>query len=360
MLAQIQNSNFWNIQILGNSLCSLLTAFGIFVLALICLKIIKSIAIKRLNELAKKTKNQLDDIAIGAINDIHWPFYIITSLFIAINFISVSSTISKTMYFALIISATYYSLKVLEKFVDFGAAEVIKKQKEEKGSSSTAIVQISGSIIKLGLWASALLLILSNLGVNVSSIVAGLGIGGIAIALAIKEILSDLFSSFSIFFDKPFKVGDFIAVGSDKGTVIKIGIKTTRLQSLVGEELVISNTALTKATLQNFGKLQKRRVAFDIFVDQETAPAKLKKIPGLIEKIVKVEKNMEFSRTHFSSIDASNFIFNIVYFANTSDYVKYMNAKERINLGIVEIFSKEKILFSHPTQTVYVKKGAGK
>jgi len=360
MLEQLNTSNIWNIQILGNSICDWLTAFGVFFLVLICLKIIKKIAIKRLQGLAKKTKNRLDDIAIEAINKIHWPFYIVTSLFIAINFVNTSEFVLKIVYFTLITSSTYYALKVLEKFIDYGAEEVIKKQKEEQGSGSPAIVQISGSIIKLTLWASALLLILSNLGVNITSLVAGLGIGGLAIALAIKEILSDLFSSFSIFFDKPFKIGDFIVIGSNKGTVTKIGIKTTRLQSLQGEELVMSNSELTKASVQNFGKLEKRRVTFNIYVDQETTPVKLKKIPIILEKIIKKEKITEVSRIHFSSIDESNFIFSIVYFANTSDYMEYMNVQQSINLGIVEQFAKEKISFSHPTQTVYIKKGTGK
>ena len=358
---KISTSAIWNYEILGNALSDWLIAFCVFLTVLIILKIIKTVVVKRMDAIAKKTKSQLDDIAVEAINKIHWPFYVIVSTYLATNYVVLSNFTSRIVYFAFIASSVFYAIKALERYIDYGAEMVIKKQKEEQGGGgSLAIVQISGSLIKFGLWGGAILSIMSNLGVNITSLVAGLGIGGLAVALAIKEILSDLFSSFSIFFDKPFKVGDFIVSGSDKGTVTKIGIKTTRLQSLVGEELVISNTTLTKATLQNFGKLEKRRVSFDIFVDQETTPAKLKKIPDLIAKIIKNEKITEVSRVHFSSIDESNFIFNIVYFANTSDYVEYMDAQQAINIGIVEMFNKEKIHFSHPTQTVYVKKGSAK
>ena len=356
MLQQIQASTIWNIHFLNNTLYEWLTALTIFLVVLICLKIIKSILINRLVEFTKKTTTQLDDIAVEAINKIHWPFYVFISLFITVNFISVNDSIYEALYLIIIILSAYYGIKVVERFVDYGAEEVIKNQKSEGSSSSPAIIQISGAVIKLGLWVSAILLILSNLGINISSLVTGLGIGGIAVALAIKEILSDLFSSFSIYLDKPFKVGDFIVVGSDKGTVIKIGIKTTRLQSLQGEELVMSNATLTKSSLQNFGKLEKRRISFNIFVDQETTLAKLKKIPLLLGAIISDEPKAEVNRVHFSSIDESNFIYTIVYFVNTADYVEYMNIQQNINLGIVEKFSKEKISFSHPTQTVYVKK----
>lgn len=355
----ITTSAIWSYEFLGNSLASWVIALGVFFISLIILKVIKVVVIKRIHKFAIKTKSKLDDIGIEAINKVHWPFYVIVSAYLATSYVTLSDFTSRIIYFAFIVSSVFYAIKALERYIDYGAEMVIKKQKEEQGGGgSLAIVQISGSLIKFGLWGGAILLIISNLGINVTSLVAGLGIGGLAVALAIKEILSDLFSSFSIFFDKPFKVGDFIVSGSDKGTVTKIGIKTTRLQSLVGEELVISNTTLTKATLQNFGKLEKRRVSFNIFVDQETTPAKLKKIPGLIAKIIKKEKIAEVSRVHFSSIDESNFIFNIVYFANTSNYVEYMDAQQAINIGIVEMFSKEKIHFSHPTQTVYVKKGS--
>jgi len=211
-------------------------------------------------------------------------------------------------------------------------------------------------IIKIILWIIGLLLILSNLGINITSLVAGLGIGGIAIALALQNILSDLFSSFAIYFDKPFKVGDFIIIGKDMGTVEQIGIKTTRLRALQGEQIVISNQELTSARIQNFKKLSERRVAFELGVVYGTPDDKMKKIPELIEKIIKETKDTRFDRSHFKSFGDFALIFETVYYITSGEYLDYMNAQQEIGLKIKEKFSTEEIEFAYPTQTLFLNK----
>ena len=230
------------------------------------------------------------------------------------------------------------------------------KLKDENDTSTKSAINALSIIIKIALWVFGLILILSNLGVNVTSLVAGLGIGGIAIALAFQNILSDLFSSFAIYFDKPFAVGDFIVVGDKKGTVEKIGIKTTRLRALQGEELVISNQELTNAQIQNFKKMSERRINFAIGLTYDTSSEKLKRVPGLIKQIIDSSEGVRFDRVHFKEFGEFSLIFEIVYYIKSSDFVKYMNIQQSINFEMKSVFEKEQIVMAYPTQTIELVK----
>ena len=202
----------------------------------------------------------------------------------------------------------------------------------------------------------AVMLILSNLGYNISSLIAGFGIGGVAIALAVQNILGDLFSSLSIYFDKPFKIGDLIQVGSLTGKVRKIGLKTTRVTSLQGEEIIIPNAVLTGQNIQNFGKLKERRNKFSLGLTYETTTAKLKKIPNIIKKIIEDTTNTRFDRAHFSNFGDFSLNFEVVYYVLSQDYAEFMDSQQNINLKIKEAFEKEGIDMAFPTSTVYVNK----
>ncbi|MEO0578147.1 MAG: mechanosensitive ion channel family protein, partial [Pseudomonadota bacterium] len=201
-------------------------------------------------------------------------------------------------------------------------------------------------------------LILSNLGVNITALVAGLGVGGIAIALAAQNILGDLFASLSIILDKPFVVGDFLAVDSYLGSVERVGIKTTRLRSLSGEQLVFSNNDLLGSRVRNYGRLHERRIVFSIGVTYETTPAKLKAIPTILREAVEAEQDVRFDRAHFKSYGDFALIFEIVYYVLVADYNRYMDIQQSINFALFERLAEEGVAFAYPTQTVYVA-GAG-
>ncbi|MCK5590629.1 MAG: mechanosensitive ion channel family protein, partial [Candidatus Pacebacteria bacterium] len=173
---------------------------------------------------------------------------------------------------------------------------------------------------------------------------------------AFQNILEDLFSSFAILFDKPFKVGDFIVVGEHKGVVQKMGIKTTRLKSTGGEEIVISNKELTSARLQNFKKMKERRIGFNFGVTYETPTGKLKAIPGTVKDIIDSIEKARFDRSHFTQFDDSALTFETVYYVTTSDYVVYRDIQQEINLRIKELFEKDGIDMAYPTQTIYLNK----
>jgi len=209
-------------------------------------------------------------------------------------------------------------------------------------------------LIKIAVWVVGVIFLFDNLGFKVTTVVAGLGIGGVAVALAGQAILKDLFSYFAILFDRPFEVGDFIAVGEQMGTVDRIGVKTTRLRSLSGEQLVFSNADLTDSRVQNFKRMERRRVAFHIGVTYETPAKKLKDIPAVVEKVIEDVADADFDRTHFYSFGDFNLIFEVVYYVKGDNYRKYMDIQQQINVGIYEQFAKRKIDFAYPTQTIYL------
>ncbi|GAF69391.1 unnamed protein product, partial [marine sediment metagenome] len=312
----------------GNSVKEYLVALGIFLLALIVLKIFKFVIIKRLKKLSNYTKTKLDDLVVDVIDKVGWPFYVLLSLYVAVNFIQLPVIINNIFYYIIIITATYYGIRIIQGLIDFGAHKAIQKRKKQKKDADVSVIHLLSKIFKGILWVIAVLLILSNLGYNISSLLAGLGIGGVAIAIALQNILSDIFASFSIYFDKPFEVGDFLIIGDDLGVVKKIGIKTTRLESLWGEEIVVSNKELTSTRINNYKKMKKRRVHFNFGVVYETPTQKVKKIPGIVKKIFDKIESADLDRVHFKEFGDFSLNFEVAYYVGTGDYNKYMDTQQ--------------------------------
>ncbi|EKD26820.1 MAG: Mechanosensitive ion channel family protein [uncultured bacterium] len=232
-------------------------------------------------------------------------------------------------------------------------------QKQEiKPIIKTALPGFS-KITKILIWLIAVIFFLENLGFQISTLVAGLGIGGIAIAFASQIILKDLFSYVSILLDQPFAVGDLLTVGDLKGTIEHIGIKTTRIRSLSGEILIFSNTDLTESRLRNYQHMKERRVVFSIGVIYDTPLGQLKEIPDIIRKIINNITNTRFDRAHFFQYGDSSLIYEIVYYVIGSEYNKYMDIQQAINLEIKDEFEKRKIEFAYPTQTLLIEPKLG-
>ena len=202
-----------------------------------------------------------------------------------------------------------------------------------------------------------LLIALDNLGVNVSALIAGLGVGGIAVALAVQNILGDLFASFSIVLDKPFVIGDFIIVDNFMGTIEHIGLKTTRVRSLSGEQLIFSNSDLLKTRIRNFKRMYERRVVFSIGVVYQTSHEKLTKIPPIIKKIIENQEQTRFDRAHFKEYGSYALNFEIVYWIENPDYNIYMDIQQTINLEIFQQFKREDIEFAYPSQSIFINDG---
>ncbi len=216
-----------------------------------------------------------------------------------------------------------------------------------------------GFVARIVLWVLLLLLILENLGINVTALLTGLGVGGVAVALAVQNILGDLFASMSIVLDKPFVIGDVIQVGSDVGIVEKVGLKTTRVKSLSGEQLIYSNSELLKQQIRNYKRMNERRVAFTLQVTYDTPEAKLALIPNILKGIIEGTERTRFDRCHFLKFNTSSLDYEIVYYVLNPDYNLFCDIQQKINLAILNSFRAENIEFAFPTSTVHIS-GAAK
>ena len=235
---------------------------------------------------------------------------------------------------------------------------ILRRISEERGEdpSSLSAFSLIGFVARLVIWATVALLMLDNLGIDVTALIAGLGIGGIAIALAVQNILGDLLASLSIVLDKPFEVGDFIVIDELSGTVERIGVKTTRIRSLSGEQLVFPNSDLLSSCIRNFKRMYERRVALNIGVTYQTSQAKLEKIPEMITQIVNSQDQIRFDRCHLNSLGDSAICFELVYYVLISDYTAHMQIQQNILLAIIKKFESEQIEMAYPTQTIFVEK----
>jgi len=333
----------------------LLQFLGTFLILFIIFRIFRKVLLKRFEKLAKRTKSDFDDKIVEVVEDISSLFYWYAAFYITTKTSPIiEMPYTKFLDGAFLIIVTYEIIKIIQTLVDYGLTKWNASRRKALDTTSLHVIYM---IIRILLWVIGALMVLSNLGFDISALMVGGGIGGIAVALAAQNILGDLFSSFSIYIDRPFQIGDFIVIGNDKGTVKKIGLKTTRLQTLQGEELVISNKELTAARVQNFKKMKKRRASFDIGVTYETPLKKLKKIPEIIEKIINKQDLTECDRVHFKTFGDFSLIYSIVLHIDSSDYAEYANYQQTINFEILEAFEKEGIDMAYPTQTVFINKG---
>ncbi len=346
-LTFLDKYQFLNFVILGNSLKGYLISFCVFLISLFVLRFFQNLTLAKLSKLAGRTKTDIDDTFIEIAKSIKPPFYLFLAFWIALQFLNLNPLVIKIANGILIIWITYQAIEAFQILMDYVANKKLP-------SASPTTIDILKKTAKGILWAFGLILILSNLGINVSSLIAGLGIGGIAIALAMQNILSDLFSSFAIYFDKPFEIGDFIVVGDDMGTVEKIGIKTTRVRSLQGEELVISNRELTSARIHNFKKMDERRVVSSFGIAYETPLEKVKEIPSIVRSIFEKLDMARLDRVHFKQLGDSALIFEMVYFVKDPDYLTYLNSNQDFLLSLLTELSRRGVEIAYPTQTVHL------
>jgi small-conductance mechanosensitive channel len=235
-----------------------------------------------------------------------------------------------------------------------GQPDFVRQQE----SGEEKVKQLGGImlLINMTFWLIGGLVALDNLGYDVTAIIAGLGIGGIAIALAAQNILGDLFNYFVIFFDQPFEINDFIVVDDKAGTVEYIGLKTTRVKSLTGEQLVFSNSELTGSVIHNFKRMQRRRISFSLGVVYETSLEKLKEIPAIVKKVIDEQADASLDRVHFLTYGDFSLQYEVIYFVESPNYNRYADVQQQINLKIFEAFKAQQIEFAYPSQTIFLAK----
>jgi small-conductance mechanosensitive channel len=341
----------------GNTAWQYLVAAGVFLGTIIVLKIFQSIILARLHKLAKKTKTDFDDAVLEALSDLKFSFYVSISLIITGRYLVLSEKIITPLFVILFLIIIKDIIQSVVRMIDYSMSVYMRNLAKEERAHTKSMMRILRGLVMLLIWGIALLLLLSNLGVDVTSLVASLGIGGLAVALALQNILGDVFSSFSIFIDKPFQVGDYISIGGDNsGTVEHIGLKTTRLKTLRGEELVVPNKELTTSKVQNFKKLERRRGIVSLVVVYETSQKKLATIPSLVEKVIGSVEGADFSRCHLVKLADSGLEYEVAYYIDSPDYVVFSNIREAVLLSLNDMCRKEKVVFAYPTQTLKVEK----
>jgi len=345
-------SDRFQVELFSNTLAQYIETLILLVLLLILFRLIQFLIISRIKKFSETTTNDIDDAFSKVIQTVKPSFYFFLSFYLASKSLVLPAIAQSVINWVLVLWLGYQIVTALQVMIDYLFG---KKIASEDPGTAEALKTLS-TVTKIVLWIIASLFILSNMGVEITSVVAGLGIGGIAIAFALQNILEDLFSSFAIFFDKPFVVGDFIVIGDKTGTVEKIGIKTTRLRALQGEEITLSNKELMTAQIQNFKKMEERRISFHLGVTYETPHSKLEKVPTTIADIIGAHPDTRFDRAHFFRFDDSALTFEIVYYVLSSDYGQYMNIQQDINLKLKQVFDEQKIDFAYPTQTLYLTK----
>lgn len=337
-----------------NTILQYLYALGIAVGTVVAVLLFRWGVERRLRELAARTETSIDDLLFQLIAATRsW-------LVMALALCAGAASLNLPRRFEQLVPVLAAAV-VLVQIGMWGTAAVrflVGGQRQRKalaGEQDTAVAfGVLGMLGSGVVWVIVGLLLLDNFGVNVTALVAGLGIGGVAVALAVQKILSDLFASVSIVLDKPFVVGDFIIVDSYMGTVEQIGLKTTRVKSLGGERIVFSNGDLVNARLRNYKQMEERRVLFTFGVLYETSAEQVTAIPGLVRELIEAQECARFDRAHFKEYGESALVFEVVYYVKTPEFNSYMDIQHAVNTGMMQRFQALGIGFAFPRRTVYM------
>ncbi|MCG2726609.1 MAG: mechanosensitive ion channel family protein [Elusimicrobia bacterium] len=344
-----------NLQYFGNSVTDYLYAILVFLLVFVSFYLLRGFVFYKLKRLALKTKTDFDDFLVNLLSKIKAPEYQLISFYAATRNLNTNALFNKILSYIVLIALTYRATDIAIHITAYWLNKLLTK-KGMDNSSHLTLLKSSKIILQMIFWTAALAFVLSNMGINVSAVITGLGIGGIAIALAAQNILGDLFNFFVILLDKPFKIGDFIITGDTLGCIEHIGLKSTKIRSLSGELIIISNTHLLSAKISNYKHMEKRRVVFKVGVIYQTTLQQLKKIPNIVKAIIDKTDKLVFDRGNMSEFGDFSINFEFVYYVQDGDYNIHMKRKEEVFMNIAEQFEKEGIEFAYPTQTLFVNK----
>ncbi len=323
-------------------------------LSLLALTTTVVVAARRRFAGAASTATQVDDLVLDLSRQTRIWLLAFPIAWIAARSLVMHAAAARTLLLLVRVSLIIQAALWLGVAIDFALKRYHRRIEGDPAASTTLRAFRFASI--LAVWVVALLMALDNLGVAITPLVTGLGIGGIAVALAVQNILGDLFASLSIVLDKPFVVGDAILVEDMVGIVERIGLKTTRLRSISGEQISLANGQLLQSRIHNFKRMDSRRVVTRIGVVYQTAPRMLERIPVILKESVLATPGVRFERAHFATFGDSAYEFELVYHVQSGDYSAYMDAQQEINLRIVRGFEGEGVEFAYPTRTVIVER----
>ena len=322
--------------------------------------IIKQILLRSARRAARSTEWKLDDLIVGFLDSLQWPFFVVFAMRISLSFVKITTENNQTFIIQTVLVSqkilgalaifffTFYIAKPLTHLSVFIFQKWIKPRNNKDETIDSTLTSFFDICLNVTLWLLAILLILQNFGLEISSVIGALGVSGIVVAFALQSVLADIFASLSIYLDRPFSVGDFIVTETEMGNVEKIGIKSTRIKSLQGEEIILNNKTLIETRVHNYKRMESRRIAFNFSLISSTSIENLRLIPKLIEDIMKPIEICTFDRAHFVSFGDLNLRFEVVYFIDSPEYNTYMDIQQKINLEIKEAFDQHGIVVAVP------------
>jgi small-conductance mechanosensitive channel len=346
---------FTNWSFYGNTVAAWTIAAAVLVLVFGVLMVVRRVAVGQMTSLARRTDAAFIDIAAAAVADTRIWFLLLLAIRAGTLALRLPTRVLNiehaVMVVGFLVQLAIWGNAALRKWLDGYSAKNIT-------TDAAAVTTMRAVVfaVRILLWTLVLLIGLDSYGYPVTTLIAGLGVGGIAVALAAQNILGDLFASLSIVVDKPFVVGDFIVIDDLLGTVDRIGLKTTRLRSLSGEQLVFSNADLLKSRIHNYRYMTERRVVFSFGVEYETPLPALEKIPGMVRETIESKDLTRFDRAHFKAFGTSKLDFEVVYYVLSPDYNTYMDIQQAINFELLRRFDPEGIGFAYPTQRLYLNR----
>jgi len=323
----------------------------------VALAVIQRLLMRRLGALAARTSTRWDDLAVEIVQRTKPYFLLLIATQAAARIVPPAGEFARA-FTALSIVVVLLQAGVWGNALIGFTADHYTRQRSAGDVGTRTTIQALGYGVRFVLWALLVLTALQNFGVNVTGLLAGLGIGGIAIALAVQNILGDLFAALAIVLDKPFVVGDSIQVDTIDGTIEHVGLKTTRIRSLSGEQVIISNADLLKSRIRNYKRMAERRVAFTLDVTYNTPPDKIARIPQILRGIIERQPVTRMDRCHFLRMTGSALRIETVYYLLDPDFGKYADTQHAINLELLTTFRREQIEFAFPTRTLHVQSAA--
>ena len=330
----------------GNTVLAWLVAGCVWIALILAMRLVQGLLTQRLDTAAKRTQTEIDDIVVSLLRRTRWFFLAAIALYVAAQLLALPPGVVRGVHIVVVVLLLAQAAIWGNTAINLWVSRTTVRCVQDDAARTTTVTAL-GYLARVLLWSFILLLALDNMGFNVTTLIAGLGITGIAVALAVQNILGDLFASLSIMLDKPFVLGDFIVVDNYMGKVEYIGLKTTRGRSLFGEQIIFSNTDLLKSRVRNYKRMLERRVVFPLSVTYENPLETLRIIPSVVKEAIEAQPHARFGSAHFKEFRDFALSFEIVYFIDNADYMQYMDIQQAINLAIFEKFHAREIEFAH-------------
>ena len=342
-----------NRHVYGASVTEWLIAAATLAAVYLVLVLIRGLLIRRIGRIAARTTTDWDDLAVQLVERTRWYFLLLVAGYAATHVIPIPGDVARVLravsVVIVLVQAGVWGNGILGFAVDH---YVRQRAAGDVGMRTT--IQAVGYAGRFVLWSILVVTALQNFGIDVTALVTGLGIGGIAIALAVQNILGDLFAALAIVLDKPFVVGDSIQVDTLNGTIEHVGLKTTRIRSVNGEQIVVANSELLKSRIRNFKRMEQRRAVFHLDLAFDTPPDKLAAIPALVRQVVEAQPNAQFERCHLLTIAETGLRFETVYIVLDAEYNRYADIQHAINLEVLRRLSAQRVQFATPARAVYL------